>query len=251
MKEKMICRGDLFYYDFGDNSGSVQSGERPVLVVQADDYNQNAPTIIVAAVTSVIKKRYLPSHIILGEEFGLKKPSMVLLEQIRTVNREDLREYIGTVDDDKLFRQINATLKKTFGLWVYKPEERENIRCLCPKCLNDYIHNPDYIVRRLDPFAKRKDRCDKCDRDGWDYVVTDRYSSKKRGEAMTENKIIIPIWKKSNLTVEEAAAYCGIGSRKLREMSDSEFCPFVLWNGSKRLIKRRKLDEYLDNAYSI
>ena len=44
MKEKMICRGDLFYYDFGDNSGSVQSGERPVLVVQADDYNQNAPT---------------------------------------------------------------------------------------------------------------------------------------------------------------------------------------------------------------
>ena len=160
MKEKMICRGDLFYYDFGDNSGSVQSGERPVLVVQADDYNQNAPTIIVAAVTSVIKKRYLPSHIILGKEFGLKKPSMVLLEQIRTVNREDLREYIGTVDDDKLFRQINAT-------------------CLCPKCLNDYIHNPDYIVRRLDPFAKRKDRCDKCDGDGWDYVVTDRYSSKK------------------------------------------------------------------------
>ena len=254
MKEKMICRGDLFYYDFGDNSGSVQSGERPVLVVQADDYNQNAPTIIVAAVTSVIKKRYLPSHIILGEEFGLKKPSMVLLEQIRTVNREDLREYIGTVDDDKLFRQINATLKKTFGLWVYKPEGKENIRCLCPKCLNDYIHNPDYIVRRLDPFAKRKDRCDKCDGDGWDYVVTDRYSSKKekkRGGAMTENKIIIPIWKKSNLTVEEAAAYCGIGSRKLREMSDSEFCPFVLWNGSKRLIKRRKLDEYLDNAYSI
>ena len=167
MKEKMICRGDLFYYDFGDNSGSVQSGERPVLVVQADDYNQNAPTIIVAAVTSVIKKRYLPSHIILGEEFGLKKPSMVLLEQIRTVNKEDLREYIGTVDDDKLFRQINATLKKTFGLWVY---------------------NPDYIVRRLDPFAKRKDRCDKCDGDGWDYVVTDRYSSKKEKRGSNDRK---------------------------------------------------------------
>lgn len=167
MKEKMICRGDLFYYDFGDNSGSVQSGERPVLVVQADDYNQNAPTIIVAAVTSVIKKRYLPSHIILGEEFGLKKPSMVLLEQIRTVNREDLREYIGTVDDDKIFRQINATLKKTFGLWVYKP---------------------DYIVRRLDPFAKRKDRCDKCDGDGWDYVVTDRYSSKKEKRGSNDRK---------------------------------------------------------------
>ena len=72
MKEKMICRGDLFYYDFEDNSGSVQSGERPVLVVQADDYNQNARTIIVVATTSVIKKRYLPSHIILGGTLGLQ-----------------------------------------------------------------------------------------------------------------------------------------------------------------------------------
>ena len=95
---------------------------------------------------------------------------------------------IGTVDDDKLFRQINATLKKTFGLWVYKPEGKENIRCLCPKCLNDYIHNPDYIVRRLDPFAKRKDRCDKCDGDGWDYVVTDRYSSKKEKRGSNDRK---------------------------------------------------------------
>ena len=80
MKEKTICRGDLFYYDFGDNSGSVQSGERPVLVVQADDYNQNAPTIIVAAVTSVIKKRYLPSHHVEANyltiiEFQFRPPS--------------------------------------------------------------------------------------------------------------------------------------------------------------------------------
>ena len=66
MKEKTICRGDLFYYDFGTRTGSVQSGTRPVLVIQADDYNRNAPTIIVAAVTGVIKKRYLPSHILLG-----------------------------------------------------------------------------------------------------------------------------------------------------------------------------------------
>lgn len=56
MKEKTICRGDLFYYDFGTRTGSVQSGTRPVLVIQADDYNRNAPTIIVAAVTGVIKK---------------------------------------------------------------------------------------------------------------------------------------------------------------------------------------------------
>ncbi|MCX0366245.1 type II toxin-antitoxin system PemK/MazF family toxin [Clostridium perfringens] len=174
MKERIISRGDLFYYDFGDRVGSVQSGERPVLVVQADDYNKNAPTVIVAAVTSVIKKRYLPSHIILGDKFGLKKPSMVLLEQVQTVNKDELSDYIGTIEDEHLLRQINATLKKTFGLWVYNPENEKNIRCLCQKCLKNYIHNPDYIVRRLDPFAKEKDRCDKCNQSGWDYVVTKR-----------------------------------------------------------------------------
>lgn len=61
----------------------------------------------------------------------------------------------------------------------------------------------------------------------------------------------IPIWEKSNLTLEEAAAYSGIGINKLRKLTESEQCFFVLWNGTKRLIKRRKLDEYMDRMYSI
>ena len=61
----------------------------------------------------------------------------------------------------------------------------------------------------------------------------------------------IPIWEKSNLTLEEAAAYSGIGINKLRKLTESEHCSFVLWNGTKRLIKRRKLDEYMDRMYSI
>lgn len=61
----------------------------------------------------------------------------------------------------------------------------------------------------------------------------------------------IPIWHKSNLTVEEAAAYSGIGVHKLRELSDDEHCDLVLWNGTKRLFKRQKLDEYLNRMYSI
>ncbi len=64
-------------------------------------------------------------------------------------------------------------------------------------------------------------------------------------------KFEVPIWEKSNLTLEEAAAYSGIGINKLREMSNDEHCKFVLWNGSKRLIKRRKLDEYVEHLYSI
>lgn len=58
----------------------------------------------------------------------------------------------------------------------------------------------------------------------------------------------VPIWKKSTLTLQEAAAYSGLGICKLRKMTDSEKCKFVLWNGGKRLIKRRLLDEYIDNS---
>ena len=61
----------------------------------------------------------------------------------------------------------------------------------------------------------------------------------------------VPIWEKSNLTIKEAAEYSGIGMNKLRELTDGEDCQFVLWIGTKRLIKRRKLDEYTNKAYSI
>ena len=61
----------------------------------------------------------------------------------------------------------------------------------------------------------------------------------------------VPVWEKSNLTLEEAVAYSGIGIHKLRELSDKEDCEFVLWIGTKRLLKRRKLDEYIERAYSI
>ena len=61
----------------------------------------------------------------------------------------------------------------------------------------------------------------------------------------------VPIWCKSNLTLEEAAAYSGIGVNKLRQLTDERNCDFVLWNGSKRLIKRVKLDDYLNRVYSI
>ena len=65
------------------------------------------------------------------------------------------------------------------------------------------------------------------------------------------NKKEVPVWEKANLTLEEAAAYSGIGIHKLRQLSDKEDCEFVLWVGTKRLIKRRKLDDYIERAYSI
>ena len=61
----------------------------------------------------------------------------------------------------------------------------------------------------------------------------------------------IPIWEKSNLTLKEAAAYSGIGINKLRQLTDDDNCEFVLWIGTKRLIKRRKFDEYIEKLYSL
>lgn len=78
-----------------------------------------------AAVTGVIKKRYLPSHILLGQEFGLKKPSMVLLEQLQTVNKDELRDYIGTIEDEQLLRRINITLKKTFDFGFIRKKRKK------------------------------------------------------------------------------------------------------------------------------
>ena len=85
-----VQRGDIFYYDFGVKEGSIQSGIRPVLILQCDEGNNASPTTIVAAITTAVKKRYLPTHVVLGAEFGLRENSMVLLEQISTINQCDL-----------------------------------------------------------------------------------------------------------------------------------------------------------------
>ena len=169
--DQIIKRGDIYYFDFGENRGSIQSGNRPVLVLQADNFNTKAPTIIVAAITTVIKKQYLPSHVVLPDDTGLKQPSMVLIEQIRAVNKSDLTTKVGSLHDEQTWRTINNAIKKAFGLWFYKSERTGNIRCLCPSCLKDYMSNNGYVVKRLNPFAGEKDHCDTCDKLGYDYLV--------------------------------------------------------------------------------
>lgn len=176
--ERDIKRGEIYYYNFGENTGSIQCGVRPVLILQADNFNRNAPTVIVAAITSVSKKRYLPSHIDLDEECGLKKPSMVLLEQIRTINQNELQDYVGCVADEQTWKQINIGLKKIIGLWIYNNERKGEVMCLCPKCLAEYRNIPGMTVHRMDPFQKKKDSCTYCTTGyGYDYVLFDKRKS--------------------------------------------------------------------------
>ncbi len=176
--EKQIKRGDIYVYDFGNNPGSVQSGIRPVLVLQGNEFNEHSPTTIIAPISSAIKKTYLPSHIFLGEEYGLKMPSMILVEQLCTVNQNELGKYIGTVDDEPTLKKIWKAFKKTLGMWDYSLNKKKDVYCLCHRCLDDFRSRPNVIVSRLDPFADEKDVCTICNvRYGYDYVVSERSKS--------------------------------------------------------------------------
>lgn len=116
---------------------------------------------------------YLPSHIFLGERYGLDRPSTVMLEQIRTVNQNELGPYIGTVEDHATLNAISKALKKTYGLWVYHAP-KDDVRCLCKRCLDEYRDSNEYIITRRDPFQKEKEPCDRCRHLGYDYILKHR-----------------------------------------------------------------------------
>ena len=176
--ERSIKRGEIYYYDFGENEGSIQCGLRPVLILQADNFNEHSTTVIIAAITSVNKKRYLPSHVDLGENYGLSKPSMVLLEQIRTINQSELLDYVGFIDDEQTWKQINIGIKKTFGLWFYNNDRKGDVMTLCPKCLRAFRDVPGMTVHRMDSFQKIRENCSYCNiRLGYDYVLFDKRKS--------------------------------------------------------------------------
>jgi mRNA interferase MazF len=112
----IIKRGDIYYADLSPVIGSEQGGVRPVLVVQNDIGNKYSPTVIAAAITSQINKAKLPTHIeISALEYGLQKDSVILLEQIRTIDKKRLREKIGHLDDE-LMDRVNEALSISFGL---------------------------------------------------------------------------------------------------------------------------------------
>ena len=113
----VIKRGDMFYADLSPVVGSEQGGIRPVLIIQNDMGNKYSPTVIAAAITSQVNKNKLPTHIeIDSEEFGLKSDSVVLAEQIRTIDKSRLKEKIGHIDDEKVMSKINNAIGVSFGL---------------------------------------------------------------------------------------------------------------------------------------
>ena len=116
MDNSNVKRGDIFYADLSPVVGSEQGGVRPVLIVQNDTGNKHSPTVIAAAITSQTGKARLPTHITLAAgSAGLPKDSIVLLEQVRTLDKRRLREHMGRVDD-RVMRQVDNAIAVSFGL---------------------------------------------------------------------------------------------------------------------------------------
>ena len=111
-----VKRGDIYYADLSPVVGSEQGGLRPVLIIQNDVGNRYSPTVIAAAITSRMGKTRLPTHIdIHADKVGLTKDSVVLLEQVRTLDKRRLKEKMGHLDDN-MMNAVNAAIAVSFGL---------------------------------------------------------------------------------------------------------------------------------------
>ena len=111
-----VRRGDIYYADLSPVVGSEQGGLRPVLIIQNDIGNRYSPTVIAAAITSRMSKTHLPTHIdVFADRVGLAKDSVILLEQIRTLDKRRLREKMGHLDEG-MMTEVNTAIAISFGL---------------------------------------------------------------------------------------------------------------------------------------
>ena len=112
---KQVRKGELYFAELSGTVGSEQDGVRPVLIIQNDVGNRNSPTTIIAPLTSKHGKAVLPTHITLAKKYGLSEKSLVLLEQIRTIDKCRLFNYIGTIDTETM-KQVDDCIRISFGI---------------------------------------------------------------------------------------------------------------------------------------
>ena len=178
-----VLRGQMYYANLDPVIGSEQGGTRPVLVIQNNVGNCFSPTIIIAPITTRVKKLRQPTHIGIPPFFGLPQSSMAMLEQIRTIDKSRLGDYVGCLDDD-VMDYIDEALGISVGLQDPSDTEQERptdelrddipdemVLTLCGTCLKQFIYSPEHIVRRIDR-TQTKEPCMYCHvRDGYDYRI--------------------------------------------------------------------------------
>lgn len=172
MEEKMmIKRGSIFFADLNPVQGSEQGGYRPVLIIQNNIGNAYSPTVIIAPITSRIKTK-LPTHVRLKEMKGLEKHSVVLLEQIRTLDKKRLDERIGYLNHYEM-RKVDEALRVSVGM---KKLDKPIVLTLCPVCAKPFYESGEHYIKRADLHQKRKKECMFCNlRMGYDYLIRKKY----------------------------------------------------------------------------
>lgn len=170
-------RGDLYFANLGTGIGSEQNGKRPVVIIQNDVGNRHSPTTIVAAISTQVKtKANLPTHYYLKPGSGLVQASMVMLEQIRTIDKTRLSQYIGRLSQEDL-QGINHALAISIGL-IPTPPGKLTL-CLCNTCAENFYGSGAYFLRRVNPGQVEKELCTYCNqRIGFDYEITRRRKQK-------------------------------------------------------------------------
>lgn len=167
---RTYLRGEMYYADLGKGVGSEQEGYRPVVIIQNDIGNKHSPTVIVASVSSrIVGKSKLPTHYYINAEDGLREPSVVLLEQIRTIDKHRLGQRIGKLSE-KHIQGINHALAISIGL--IEPAPQKLTLCLCSTCANNFYGTGAFVLKRVNPNATKKENCTYCgQRRGYDYIL--------------------------------------------------------------------------------
>lgn len=176
-EERVIRRGDIFHADLNPVFGSEQGGYRPVLIIQNNTGNRFSPTVIVAAITSQPKQN-LPTHVMIPAEIkGLEKDSVVLLEQIRTIDKERLDNYVGTLDHE-FMKKINKALNSSMAI---PKRDKPILLCLCPICAKQFYHSPQHFIVRANQNQLEKETCMFCNtKQGYDYLIRKKYNDKNK-----------------------------------------------------------------------
>ena len=171
VEEQVMKRGEIYHADLNPVFGSEQGGYRPVLIIQNNRGNQHSPTVIVAAITSQPKTK-LPTHVPINGIRGLEKESFVLLEQIRTVDKRRLDDYVGRLNRDQMNR-VEKALRTSMEI---KKLDKPVLMCLCPMCAKPFYNSMEHFIIRADRDQTIKETCMFCNvRQGYDYLIRKKY----------------------------------------------------------------------------
>ena len=172
MGKKEVQRGEIYHADLNPVFGSEQGGYRPVLIIQNNRGNRHSPTVIIAAITSRPKTK-LPTHVLIRGIEGLEKESFVLLEQIRTLDKLRLEDYVAKLNREQMMK-VDKALRSSTGI---KKLDKPILMCLCPVCAKPFYNSKEHFIIRADQVQQIKEVCMFCNsRKGYDYLIRKKYN---------------------------------------------------------------------------